>query len=587
MNFILGDSSTVPAEARIQNAVIFFSGIFTLYVFTGGQIAGQPPYIQIPIIGIALVFGLLFYVSRFRNHPFWVKPTFIVFGMLSIMLYYFQLNGIKGEIPMYFILGSMLSITIGNKKYYSFLVSAWVAAFLFCVYLEHLFPSIVSTDEANATRGTEHIIATIGITSFVAIMLSMYKNLYQKEKSLVESKNAELERINQELTLAREDALLAVKAKSEFLSTMSHEIRTPLNAVIGMSHILMQEEPRPDQLDNLRIIKFASENLMSLINDILDFNKIEVGKVIFEVAPFQLRELVESVKMAFNNKADENGISIYSYVDPQIPAILIGDKTRLTQVLNNLMSNAVKFTDKGTVNLFIHQTSSNDHKINLRFEVIDTGIGIPENMLDRVFEGFTQADASITRKYGGTGLGLAISKKLVELQGGNLTVESTVNVGTKFSFDLDFDRASSQQMPQTKSQIEMHQELSGKSILLAEDNQLNVVIAKKFLSNWGLNIDLASNGREAVEMVKENHYDCILMDLRMPEMDGIDAAKLIRALPEPNCYTPIIALTASAMLEEQNEIFQAGMNEYVSKPFNPDELRSKIEKAVFQQPLLH
>ena len=366
---------------------------------------------------------------------------------------------------------------------------------------------------------------------------------------------------------------------------MSHEIRTPMNAVIGLTHLLLQENPRQDQLDNLQTLKFSAENLLSLINDILDFSKIEAGKIEFEKISFKLIDLVNSIKHSMQYKAEEKGIKLKLEVDEGIPANVKGDPTRLAQVLNNLVSNAVKFTSKGYVKVSIRNLGQDGEGIKLRFSVRDTGIGIPEKKLSSIFESFSQASSSTTREYGGTGLGLAITKKLLELCGSTIEVKSKENVGTEFAFDLRLELPdSSEKVAKTYVTEDLAEQNWSGNILLAEDNKVNVKIACKFLKKWGLEVDVAENGLVAVELAKNKKYDLVLMDLQMPVMDGYEATKRIRGMyPD----IPIIALTASALLEVKAEAIAAGMSDYASKPFNPTELRKKINQFLASESLVN
>lgn len=383
-----------------------------------------------------------------------------------------------------------------------------------------------------------------------------------------------------ELIKAKEEAIKASRAKAQFLSSMSHEIRTPMNAVIGMTHLLLEDNPRPDQVENLNTLKFSSENLVTIINDILDFSKIESGKMEFESVDFNLKYIISSIHHALSGSALDKGLKFQMKYDSDLPDFVKGDPVRLSQVLNNLVGNAIKFTDKGHVVIQVGLKYLDEKEIEINFSVLDTGIGIPENKLHAIFDNFTQASSDTTRNYGGTGLGLAISKQLVELQGSKIEVESIEGKGSHFQFSLTFQRSHQNNKYQEFVLADNNDigaySLKGVKILLAEDNKINQVVAGKFLSKWDVEMDIAENGEEALTMVQKKEYNLILMDLQMPVLDGFEATKKIRKLGGKYSKLPIIALTASAVLEIHEEAIGAGMDDFITKPFDPKLLNSKI-----------
>jgi PAS domain S-box-containing protein len=394
---------------------------------------------------------------------------------------------------------------------------------------------------------------------------------------ITEQKETELELIE-----AKEKAEEATREKQSFLSTMSHEIRTPLNAIIGSSNLLLQDNPREDQVENLKILEFSGNLLLSLINDILDFSKIEVGKIEFEYVDFNLQEFLDRIIKSFHFKLEEKKLDLKLEIDNEIPEIILGDQVRLNQILINLIGNSIKFTEKGNISVKLIIKEKKNNFICIGFKITDTGIGIPKNKLSDIFEPFKQADNDTTRKYGGSGLGLAITKKLIELQGGKISVESEVNKGTTFSFDLSF-KVSDKKKSEKHLEIQHNEyfDLSGKHILLVEDNKINQSIAIKFIKNWKATYELAENGLESLDKIQNKNFDLILMDLQMPEMGGYEAVKNIRKMEEQYFkQIPIIALTASASLEVKNKVIEKGFNDYVSKPFNPYDLNNKIHKLL-------
>ncbi|WP_020532877.1 response regulator [Flexithrix dorotheae] len=384
-----------------------------------------------------------------------------------------------------------------------------------------------------------------------------------------------------ELLEAKEKAEEASRAKELFLSTMSHEIRTPLNAIVGVSNLLKMADIPQEHLDSIEILEISANNLLVLINDILDLSKIEAGKIELESTDFNLKNLIRGIHKTLDTKVSDKGLDLELDFDDQLPDFIVGDQVRLGQIITNLLSNAVKFTEYGFVRTTVKKIKERDDEVDLLFIIQDSGIGISEEMINKIFEDFSQASTDTTRKYGGTGLGLGITKKLVGLHGGEIIVESEVGKGSAFKFQINFrksDKVIEDERLTIKSQDEL-KDLEGLNILVVEDNKFNQAIAKKFLTGWNAEVTFANNGVEALEILKtDRSFKIILMDIQMPEMDGYEATKQIRSLPQPYYQEiPIIALTASTLSGEREKVLKAGMNDFVMKPFKPEMLYGTIQ----------
>ncbi len=413
-------------------------------------------------------------------------------------------------------------------------------------------------------------IALISILSLLS--LSLYKNNIIRTQS-----NKLLEEKNKELIIAKEKVEKASNARSEFLSTVSHELRTPLNAINGITHLLLEENPKKSQMQYLESLQYSGNYLTKFINDILEINKIDSSKIQIEHINFNLKQLVENIQSSLKELAVENDNSFNFNIDCEIPNYLIGDPTKLSQILMNLINNALKFTHDGEVTVTTKLVSVRDKKAFVYFEVKDNGIGIPEDKFESVFDSFSQGSIDINRKYGGTGLGLTIVRKLVRLLGGKINLESKVNEGSTFSFELPFKISKRVQDTDKKETTIDTIAFVNKKILVVEDNKINQMITQKMLNNKGIECEIIDNGEEAIEACKTNQYDLILMDVHLPGINGTIATQEIRKF---DTKTPVIALTAISLNENREMLLSYGMNDVITKPFVPEDFYIAIAKYI-------
>jgi len=578
---VAGSYKEFSIHQRILNTILFIAQfVIAIILLTAIAYNGFGESVWISAAFFVVYVG--FYIaSRKLRWGKQIIPIYLSIGSLTLCALYFFAGGIKGPIPIYFILSLILSLTILKKRFYWTVFLGNPLMIFGCYLAEYYHPEWIS-GHLTTVNSTSQIVISILVSSLiVGLSLVTLKNNFDGQLRVSKKQLLELKRAKVRIQRSRDEAEKSSKIKSDFLSTMSHEIRTPLNAVIGMTYLLSQDNPREDQKENLSTLRYSSENLLTLINDVLDFSKIEAGKVFLEKAPFSLFHIIKFLEASHGLAAKKKGVHFSIVPDEQIPDEIIGDSSRLIQVLNNLVSNAIKFTEEGSVQLKVSVVQKDDLNITLQFEVIDTGIGIDNEAQELIFKSFSQADSSITRKHGGTGLGLTITKNLVALMGGKISLTSKPGIKTTFTFSLEFglDNYLEELMISPVSQDFSLEEVS---ILIVDDNPINQQVARKVLKRRKGTADLAENGKEGVELWAKNRYDIVLMDVRMPVLDGIGATRQIRQLPGGE-KPAIIALTASALYEERQEISDCGMDDFVTKPFDPNTLFSKMEKWILKK----
>ena len=420
------------------------------------------------------------------------------------------------------------------------------------------------------------ILSVALITILSLLTLSLYKNNNIRLKT-----NNMLHKKNGELIIAKEKAELASKTKANFLSTVTHELRTPLYAVTGLSNMLLDENPKPEQVQHLKSLKFSGDYLLTFINDILQINKIEANKVDVEPESFNLKKKINNIVLALNNSAQDNNVKIHFEFDKDLPQNFIADQLKISQILINLIGNSIKFTKDGDIWIRVYKIEEEGKTYTLRFEIEDNGIGISQEKQDHMFESFSQGSIQINRKYGGTGLGLSIVKGLIDILKGKIYVKSELEKGTTFYFEIPLEHTNIKEAEEkTIAYFDGNAsdlDLSKVKILVVEDNKINQMITKKILTKMDLKCDIIDNGEDAVEMIKNNNYNIILMDIHMPGISGIEATKIVRSFDKE---LTIFALTAVTIEDKMHEFEEAGFTDIIPKPFKQEEFEKKLYNAL-------
>jgi len=570
--------STVPLmQARIK-ILTFGLGFLMLLIVTillllisSGK---MPIIIRLVVLLLTLLYAsyLLLYKARWRNAAHILLFALSLFILTNILMYKHGINMVTFQLSIIIISASFFIL----GKNWGIIYSAInIMPIVITFTMTRAQGGSIYLSDAEVSSNTFMLCLVVNFILLILMQYEFFKSFYQSQ-----IKEREL---NNQLQSALQEAQEATRMRADFLSSMSHELRTPLHAVIGMTNVLSIENPRKDQEENLAILRFSSENLLALINDTLDFSKMNADKIVLNKADFNLTLLVQNINATFRTKAEQKGITLKLTSDFEEQQLFVkGDQTRLTQILNNLVSNAVKFTDTGgLVEMSIHITARTPENVSLLFTVKDDGIGIPANKHETVFEPFLQANNNITKRYGGTGLGLSIVKRLIELHGSKLKLESKENIGSTFSFEISYELAATQDILPVAVTSASTADISGLKILIAEDNIVNIMVLKKILEQWDCDYSIAKNGLEALEMVKAGSFDIVLMDIHMPVMDGFEAARHIREIPDIRMSKiKIIALTASSDVDIQQSFSYAYLDDYLTKPFRPDLLKKKLEECL-------
>lgn len=510
----------------------------------------------------------------------------LIISVINLNLYLIIVSYIEGlkagtylfYFPYFLVLTFVVSI---GKHFRGWIIvySITIVSAMLCFYLSpqtNNAVQVISEAMYKKLYGSNLLIGMALTLTFSYAILRTNKN---NEEAILKE-NANLRKVEMELLKAKKKAEVAANTKSRFLSNMSHELRTPLNGIIGVSNLLLQENYLPNQKPSFDILRYSSEHMMTLINDILDYHKIEAGKLELEMRPINVMQFMNRIINQFAGQVQAKGLNFNTAIDIHLDNEMLTDDTRLNQILSNLLSNAIKFTETGSISLTAKQLYSTSEKATVQFVVKDTGIGIPEFKHREIFRSFTQADIDTTRKYGGTGLGLTISKKLINMFSSELMLKSQEGKGSEFFFSIELRINQDSKLYIEEDQSKRLTSLEGVRILIAEDNKINMSIAKRFMNKWGIVVEEAVNGKEAVERFRLGTYDLMLIDLEMPEMDGPSALKEIRRF---NKTVPAMAFTAAVYDNMENDLMKKGFVGYIHKPFRPEVLHNKIATLIMEK----
>ncbi len=565
---VLPDNFT-RASVHIIYTLLVFSVIKSLVVITTGYFAGQDNQIMRASVAMVFYIGL---IKVLLYSPLRVKllsHLMLIAGMIivitNIFIYTLNVNLLTIQFVFMMVLGSFY--TLGSKWGITYSIAGTLPVVIF-LFLNNREIHSTSNDQELASPGFE-ILAALNFITIIISHYLFYKAFHNNIK--------EKEHLNERLRLSVAKANKLAASRSDFLSTMSHELRTPLNSVIGLTELLLQDKPEERQKENLHILQSSSHDLLSLINNVLDINKIDNEKMVLELTPFNLSTLTRNISSGLRVKAEDKNLQLLLDIDDELENIQVNsDPTRLSQVIYNLAGNAIKFTASGTINIQLKCINKIADNVEVLFSISDTGVGIHPDKHASIFEMFTQAESHTTRNYGGTGLGLAIVKQVLKLFDSDIQLESYPGKGSTFSFVIKFSMAEADK--QSNSTALPNTSFEHLKLLIAEDNDVNKMIIRKQLNNLNIFPVIVDNGEQAYNAMLSETFDAIFMDLHMPVMNGYETVKQIRACSDPiKSKVYMIAFTAS--VTEQHHILETGFDDFLYKPVSVDELRKKLEKV--------
>ncbi|BDQ12977.1 ATP-binding protein [Sediminibacterium sp. TEGAF015] len=581
---ILGlKKAVISLENKIFNLVSFLVFIAMTISLASNILLERDSLLLSMLLCIAMVSFYVFYISRYQEKFVPIGLMYIVFSLLFFIPIWFSNGGIEGPTKTAYLMSVVAAMMILPKRYHLLFIVVTIGIILTLYWLELQHPEWIVKYPNEKAKHTDILVSTILYLLIISISVSLYKRTYDMDRNSLIKKSMDLEESREYLSETKQQAEEATKAKSRFLANMSHEIRTPLNGIIGTIDLLQHTTLSGEQEELMMSLKSSSTHLLEIVNDVLDISKIEADKLELFEGPCNLENIIQQVTAISSPRliALKKNITLTAGVQPGVESEIIADESRIKQVLINLVGNAIKFTETGTIKLEVSANMIDESLQELHFAVSDSGIGISEENIQSLFIPFTQIDSTATRKHSGTGLGLSICRKIIEEMGGRIWVESELGKGSSFKFiipvQINLVRKSQQPQQRNAAGAISGAEIKPLKMLVAEDNNMNQLLATKMFKKIGYIIEIANNGKEAVEMTAKYDYDLVFMDIHMPEMDGIEATQ--RILNSGRTKVPIIiAMTANAVKEAEAEYLQLGMKDIVTKPFTIEQLRKVLEK---------